>query len=71
MFLVRRIRRPCEADVHTWHGPQTSATSNAIGMGKSTRGVELAAVSDIVEDQLASWMKQAATMPFAGGTKKR
>src|SRR5690606_19359710 len=36
------------------------------GMGKSTRGVELAAVSDIVEDQLASWMKQAATMPFAG-----
>ena len=41
------------------------------GMGKSTRGVELAAVSDFVEDQLASWMQQAATMPFVGGKKKR
>jgi hypothetical protein len=41
-----------------------------IGMGKSTRGVELASVDDIDERQLASWMKQAATMPFVGGKKR-
>lgn len=43
----------------------------SIGMGKSTRGVELAAVKDLDEHPLASWMKQAASMPFVGGTKKR
>jgi hypothetical protein len=42
-----------------------------IGMGRSTRGVELAGVNDLDERQLASWMKQAATMPFLGGKKKR
>jgi hypothetical protein len=41
-----------------------------IGMGKSTRGVELASVDDIDERQLASWMKQAATMPYVGGKKR-
>ena len=41
-----------------------------IGMGKSTRGVELASVDDFDERQLASWMKQAATMPFVGGKKQ-
>ena len=41
-----------------------------IGMGKSTRGVELAGVDDFAERQLASWMKQAATMPFVGGKKR-
>src|SRR5436189_14309 len=41
-----------------------------IGMGKSTRGVELALVDDFDERQLASWMKQAATMPFVGGKKR-
>lgn len=41
-----------------------------IGMGKSTRGVELASLNDFHERQLASWMKQAATMPFVGGKKK-
>jgi hypothetical protein len=42
-----------------------------IGMGKSTRGVELTAVKDLDEQPLASWMKQAASMPFVGGKKKR
>jgi hypothetical protein len=42
-----------------------------IAMGKATRGVELASVDDVDEAQLASWMQQAATMPFAGGGKKR
>lgn len=32
-----------------------------IGMGKSTRGLELANVKDLDEHPLASWMKQAAT----------
>jgi hypothetical protein len=41
-----------------------------IGMGKSTRGVELASVDDLDARQLASWMKQAAAMPFVGGKKR-
>jgi hypothetical protein len=41
-----------------------------IGMGKATRGVELATQEDLEESQLASWMQQAATMPFAGGKKR-
>lgn len=41
-----------------------------IGMGKATRGVELASLDDLDEGQLAAWMKQAATMPFVGGKKK-
>jgi hypothetical protein len=41
-----------------------------VGMGKSTRGVELASVDDLDERQAASWMKQAAAMPFIGGKKR-
>ena len=37
-----------------------------VGMGKATRGVELASVDDIDERQLASWMKQVASVPGAG-----
>jgi hypothetical protein len=40
-----------------------------VGMGKSTRGVELASVDDLDERQAASWMKQAAAMPFIGGRR--
>lgn len=42
-----------------------------IGMGKATRGIEPATMDDLDERQLVSWMKQAATMPFVGGKKKR
>jgi len=42
-----------------------------IGMGKATRGVELASVDDLDDHQVASWMKQAAAKPFVGGKKKR
>jgi len=38
-----------------------------VGMGRATRGVELASVDDLDELQAASWMKQAAAMPFIGG----
>ena len=41
-----------------------------VGMGKSTRGVELASVDDLDERQAASWMKQAAAMPLIGGKKR-
>jgi hypothetical protein len=41
-----------------------------IGMGKATRGVELASVEDLDERLVASWMNQAATMPFLGRKKR-
>ena len=41
-----------------------------VGMGKSTRGVELASVDDLDESLVASWMQQAAVRPFAGGKKR-
>ena len=41
-----------------------------VGMGKSTRGVELASVDDLNEPLTASWMQQAATRPFVGGKKR-
>jgi len=41
-----------------------------IGMGKSTRGVELASVEDLDERLVASWMRQAATMPFFRAKKR-
>lgn len=43
---------------------------NPIGMGKATRGVELGSLADLDEEQISSWMKQAATMPFFGGKKR-
>jgi hypothetical protein len=41
-----------------------------VGMGKSTRGVELSSVDDLDERLAASWMKQAAATPFVGGKKR-
>ena len=41
-----------------------------VAMGKATRGVEPKTVADLDEKQLASWMKQAATMPFVSAAKK-
>jgi len=38
-----------------------------IGMGKSTRGVELKSANELDEQQIAWWMKQAAANPFFGG----
>jgi hypothetical protein len=42
-----------------------------IGMGKSTRGVELASLDDINEARIASWMTQAASMPYFSAAKKK
>ena len=40
------------------------------GMGRQTRGVELASVADLDETQVASWMRQSAAMPFVGGKRR-
>ena len=40
-----------------------------VGMGKSTRGVELESVDDLDERQVAAWMKQVAAVPGVGGKK--
>jgi hypothetical protein len=44
--------------------PEPPATP--IGMGKATRAVEIAAIDEIDEDQLVSWMRQAAALPGFG-----
>lgn len=41
-----------------------------IGMGKDSRGVDLASVSGLDERQAASWMKQATAIPGFGGRKR-
>jgi hypothetical protein len=42
-----------------------------VGMGKSTRGVELESVDDIDERQIAAWMIQVTSVPVAVGKKRR
>jgi hypothetical protein len=37
-----------------------------IGMGKTTRGVDLVSLEDLDERQVADWMKQAAALPGFG-----
>lgn len=41
-----------------------------IGMGKQSRGVDLASVDDLDERQVATWMKQATALPGFGGKKR-
>ena len=41
-----------------------------IGMGKDSRGVELASVEDLDERQVATWMRQATAMRGFGGKKQ-
>ena len=41
-----------------------------VGMGKSTRGVELESVDDLDERQIAEWMKQVTAVPGVGGKKR-
>jgi hypothetical protein len=42
-----------------------------IGMGKSTRGVELASLDEIDARRLASWMKQSAARPYVSAKERR
>src|SRR5262245_3211319 len=41
-----------------------------VGMGKATRGVELAALSELDEVQVADWMRQVTSVPGVGGKKR-
>jgi len=41
-----------------------------VGMGRSTRGVELVSVDDIDAAQISAWMKQVASVPGVGGKKR-
>jgi len=41
-----------------------------VGMGKSTRGVELESVDDLDERQIGAWMTQVASVPGVGGKKR-
>ena len=41
-----------------------------VAMGKATRGMELKSLDDLDERQVASWMKQVAAVPGAGGMKR-
>lgn len=41
-----------------------------VGMGKSTRGVELESIEDIDERQIAAWMQQVASVPGVGGKRR-
>jgi len=40
-----------------------------VGMGKSTRGVELVSLDDLDEQQVATWMPEAR--PFVGASKRK
>ena len=41
-----------------------------VGMGKATRGVELASLADLDERQIAAWMTQVTSVPGLGGPRK-
>ena len=41
-----------------------------VGMGKATRGLELAELSDLDEAQVADWMRQVTSVPGVGGKKR-
>ncbi|MET0990756.1 MAG: DUF1801 domain-containing protein [Lacisediminihabitans sp.] len=41
-----------------------------VGMGKATRGVELATLDDLDEDQVATWMRQITSVPGLGGNRR-
>jgi hypothetical protein len=59
-----------EGHVKLTFGRGTSLTPEPpvtpIGMGRASRGVDLVAVDDIDEAQVASWMLQAAALPGFG-----
>ncbi|WP_215401662.1 MULTISPECIES: DUF1801 domain-containing protein [unclassified Leucobacter] len=42
-----------------------------VGMGKATRGVDLASLEDLDERQIAAWMRQVAAVPGLGGKRPR
>ncbi|MFB2596689.1 DUF1801 domain-containing protein [Herbiconiux sp. P17] len=41
-----------------------------VGMGRATRGVELAALDDLDRSQVAAWMRQITSVPGLGGKRR-
>jgi hypothetical protein len=41
-----------------------------VGMGKATRGVEIASVEDLDERQIAAWMRDISSRPGVGRSKR-
>jgi hypothetical protein len=41
-----------------------------VGMGRATRGVQLASVDELDVRQVAAWMRQVASKPGVGGKKR-
>jgi hypothetical protein len=41
-----------------------------VGMGKTTRGVELETLADLDEQQVETWMKQVTAVPGVGGKRR-
>jgi hypothetical protein len=41
-----------------------------VGMGKATRGVELATLDDLDRDRVAEWMRQITSVPGIGGKRR-
>jgi hypothetical protein len=40
------------------------------GMGKATRGIELASIDDLDKRRVAEWMRQVTAVPGVGGRKR-
>jgi hypothetical protein len=41
-----------------------------VGMGKTTRGIEIGTLEDLDQRQIAEWMKQVTSVPGVGGKKR-
>jgi hypothetical protein len=41
-----------------------------VGMGKATRGVELATIDELDRSQVATWMRQITSVPGIGGKRR-
>lgn len=41
-----------------------------VGMGKSTRGLEIASLEELEEEQIADWMRQVAALPGVGRSRR-
>ena len=41
-----------------------------VGMGKATRGIELATIDELDKTQVAAWMRQSTSVPGMGGKRR-
>ena len=57
-------------DAHLMEAHRLAGVARVAGV-QSTRGLELKSVKELDEQQVASWMKQAAANPFFGGKKRK